>query len=73
MRRTGRKRHLASAQTGPFSVQPYCLLLAALVWLANPLWAQVDIESLRRDEQAGFFGSVAIDLTLRAGNVELFE
>ena len=37
------------------------------------LWAQVDIESLRRDDQAGFFGSVAIDLTLRAGNVELFE
>ena len=51
----------------------YCLLLAALVWLASPLWAQVDIESLRRDDQAGFFGSVAIDLTLRAGNVELFE
>ena len=51
----------------------YCLLLAALVWPTNPLWAQVDIESLRRDDQAGFFGSVAIDLTLRAGNVELFE
>ena len=56
-----------------FNTQPYCLLLAPLVCLANPLWAQVDIESLRRDEQAGFFGSVAIDLTLRAGNVELFE
>ena len=54
-------------------MKPYCLLLAALVWLANPLWAQVDIESLRRDDQTGFFGSVAIDLTLRAGNVELFE
>ncbi|MDE2742886.1 MAG: DUF481 domain-containing protein [Gemmatimonadota bacterium] len=74
MRRTGRKRHLASAQTGPFSVRFNTpLLLAALVWLAKPLWAQVDIESLRRDDQAGFFGSVAIDLTLRAGNVELFE
>ena len=51
-------------------MKPYCLLLAPIVWLANPLWAQVDIESLRRDDQAGFFGSVAIDLTLRAGNEE---
>lgn len=50
-----------------------CLLLAGLVWLASPLRAQVDIESLRRDDQAGFFGSMALDLTLRAGNVELFE
>ena len=54
-------------------MKPYCLLLAALVWPTNPLSAQVDIESLRRDDQTGFFGSVAIDLTLRAGNVELFE
>ena len=54
-------------------MKSYWLLLAGLVWLESPLHAQVDIESLRRDGQTGFSGSVAVDLALRAGNVELFE
>lgn len=51
----------------------YPLLLLGLLWLAAPVWPQVDIESLRGDDQAGFSGSVAVDLTMRAGNVELFQ
>ena len=35
--------------------------------------AQVDIESIRRDGKAGLTGSIELDLTVRSGNVDLFE
>ena len=54
-------------------MRPCCLVWAFLVWAAAPALAQIDIESLRQDGQSGFTGSTKIDLTLRAGNVELFE
>ncbi len=50
-----------------------CFLLAFLAWSVGIAGAQVDIESLRLDGQRGFSGSAEMDLTLRAGNVELFE
>ncbi|NKB71967.1 MAG: DUF481 domain-containing protein [Candidatus Latescibacteria bacterium] len=44
-----------------------------LCFWAMPVLGQIDIESMRQDGARGFFGSVEVDLTLRAGNVELFE
>lgn len=52
------------------SLHSFLLLLAFLV---APLAAQVDIESQRKDDHAGFYGSLAVGLTLQGGNVELFQ
>ena len=39
-----------------------------------PVWAQVNIESVRREtDAAGTYGLFEFGLTLRAGNVELIE
>ena len=44
----------------------------AILWCGEA-GAQVDIESRRYDGDVGLSGSVVLDLTVRAGNVDLVE